>query len=142
MAGLPSVPPTIPEDKANISLTGPETFAVYGFNLAARAAGEGRRDVRSTHRALIRRGWTDRADRGPRLGLPAALRPAVANWAQEDIADLQSTGVPIFGELGDLVVAPEGADGVPSVDDVARAAGAAMHLLHGRGRAASPPSAQ
>jgi len=129
---LPALPPVVPEDKANISLTGPETYAIFGFNLAARAAGEGRREVRSTHRALIRRGWTDRPDRGERLGLPAALLPTVSTWAAEDIADLGATGVRIFGDLADLAVAADGTDGVPTPEDVARAAGAAAYLLSQR----------
>ncbi len=132
VAGLPVEPPAVPEDKANISLTGPETFAIFGFNLAARAAGQGRRDVRATHRALIRRGWTDRPDRGDRLGLPADLRPEVARWAQEDLADLAKVGVPIFGDLADLEVAPAGPDGVPDAASVAAAAGAAAYLLSQR----------
>jgi len=129
--GLPEAPPPIPEDRANVSLSGAETFAIYGFNLAARASGQGRRDVRAAHRALIRRGWTDRPDRGPRLGLPVDLQPIVAQWAADDAAALGASGIPVIGDLGDLQVIADGRDGVPSADDVARAAGAALAL---RGR--------
>ena len=131
VAGLPDDPPTIPDDRANVSLSGAETFAIYGFNLAARANGQGRRDVRAAHRALIRRGWTDRTDRGPRLGLPIDLQPVVAQWAAEDVEALAESGTRVIGDLADLRVISDGADGVPSADDVARAAGAALAL---RGR--------
>ena len=134
VAGVPELPeaaPEIADDRANVSLTGAETFAIYGFNLAARASGQGRRDVRSTHRALIRRGWLERPDRGSRLGLPSDLRPLVAQWADEDATALADSGIPIVGDLADLVVALGGDEGVPSADEVARAAGAALAL---RGR--------
>lgn len=129
--GLPEDPPAIPDDRANVSLTGPETFAIYGFNLAARAAGQGRRDVRAVHRALIRRGWLDRPDRGDRLGLPSRMQALAAQWAREDAQALESAGVAVFGDLADLSVELDEADGVPSADDVARASGAALAL---RGR--------
>lgn len=128
---LPAEPPPIPEDRANIALTGAETFAIYGFNLAARAAGQGRREVRAAHRALIRRGWLDRSDRGPRLGLPSHLRGRVAVWSAEDVAELARSAVGIVGDLDDLRTEADGPDGMPSADDVARAAGAAVTL---RGR--------
>lgn len=128
---LPEVPPAITDDRANISLTGAETFAIYGFNLAARASGQGRRDVRSSHRALIRRGWLERPDRGARLGLPLDMQPLVAQWAVEDCTALAESGVSVVGDLADLIVVADGEDGVPNADEVARAAGAALAL---RGR--------
>lgn len=134
IADLPGTPPTVPEDRANISLTGAETFALYGFNVAARAAGQGRRDVRAAHRALLRRGWTERAERGARLGLPLALQPAVADWAAEDAHALLDSGVPIVGDVADLAFAAAGEDGVPTSDEVARAAGAALALRGRRSR--------
>ncbi len=131
VAGLPDDPPVVPDDRANVSLTGPETYALYGFNLAARAAGQGRRDVRTVHRALIRRGWLDRPDRGARLGLPLPMQALVGQWAQEDAQELAITDVAIIGDLADLTVDLAEADGVPSAEEVARASGAAIAL---RGR--------
>ena len=129
---LPIAPPEIPDDRANISLTGAETFAIFGLNLAARAAGRGRREVRAMHRTLLREGWTDRADRGPRLGLPPALRPEVRTWAGEDLDALRATGVAVYGSLDDLRCTADDADpGVPSADQVAAASGAALALLFG-----------
>lgn len=134
IAGLPGTPPAVPDDRANISLTGAETFALYGFNVAARAAGQGRRDVRAMHRALLRRGWTERADRGARLGLPLAMQTAVADWAEEDADALRTSGVPIVGDVADLSFAASDEDGVPTADEVARAAGAALALRGRRSR--------
>ncbi len=131
MPGLPEVPPTIADDRANGSLTGAETFAIYGFNLAARTDGQGRRDVRSTHRALISRGWLEGPDRGSRLGLPLDMHPLVAQWADEDCAALAKSGVTVVGGLADLIAVADGEEGVPNADEVARAAGAALAL---RGR--------
>lgn len=125
--GLPPEPPAIDEDRANVSLTGAETYALHGLNLAARGAGLGRREVRDWHRKLLRRGWADRPDRGPSLGLPPHMLEWVRAWADEDRGDLATTGLPVFGSLDDLTVGPESA-GVPDAAAVAVAAGAAMAL--------------
>ena len=134
VADLPEIPPEIAEDRSNVSLTAAETFAIYGFNLAARSDGQGRREVRAAHRALIRRGWLERPDRGPRLGLPQDLRPLVSRWAAEDTEALAGSGVRVVGDLADLSVAAEGQDGMPTADEVARAAGAALALRGRRSR--------
>ncbi len=129
---LPHEPPTVEDDRANISLTGAETFALQGLNIAARGSGLGRREVRDWHRKLLRRGWTDRADRGPRLGLPPEMISLVRAWADEDSADLATSGVPIFGALDDLTVGPDN-PGIPDAPAVAASAGAALALaLRGR----------
>lgn len=124
---LPADPPAIEEDRANVSLTGAETFALQGLNVAARADGLGRRGVRDWHRKLLRRGWTDRPDRGPRLGLPLDMIPLVQQWAAEDRADLDSTSAPVYGDLDDLTVA-DTSPGVPDAEAVSAAAGAALAL--------------
>jgi hypothetical protein len=59
------------------------------------------------------------------------MQPLVAQWADEDCAALAASGVPVVGDLADLVVVADGEDGVPNADEVARAAGAALAL---RGR--------
>ncbi|MBM3688441.1 MAG: hypothetical protein FJW80_02080 [Actinobacteria bacterium] len=127
---LPSDHPPIPDDRANVSLTGAEAFAIYGLNLIARAAGHGRREVRAWHRTLIREGWTDRADRGTRLGLPPDMREPVSCWAADDLAGLQATNAVVNGDLRDLEAADMTADpGLPTADEVAAASGAALTLL-------------
>ena len=124
---LPAEPPAIDDDRANVSLTGAETYALHGLNVAARGAGLGRRDVREWHRKLLRRGWADRPDRGPSLGLPPQMLQTVRGWADEDRQHLATSGLPVFGTLDDLVVGPE-SPGVPDAAAVAVAAGAAMAL--------------
>lgn len=133
---LPLAPPAVPDERANISLTGAETFAIFGLNLAARAAGRGRREVRAMHRTLLREGWAERADRGRRLGLPADVREDVRRWAAEDLDDLRATqaattaAVTVHGDLDDLQCGPDDEDpGVPTSDQVAAASGAALALL-------------
>jgi len=127
MPVLPMQPPPIDDDRANVSLTGAETYALQGLNVAARGDGLGRREVRDWHRKLLRRGWADRPDRGPSLGLPPQMLEAVRGWADEDREDLAATGLPVFGSLDDLVVARQ-SPGVPDAAAVALAAGAAMTL--------------
>jgi hypothetical protein len=130
VAELPEDPPPIPDDVANVSLTAAETFVLHGYNLAARAAGQGRRDVRAFHRQLVKKGWADREDRGPRLGLPMEMRELVHGWSTDDVADLESCTVAVYGDVNDLRCDPDRADpGLPSADDIARAAGAALALV-------------
>jgi hypothetical protein len=59
------------------------------------------------------------------------MQPIVADWARADISDLAASGTTIVGDLAELDSPPGGSDGLPSSDDVARAAGAALAL---RGR--------
>jgi hypothetical protein len=127
LTDLPHEPPVVEEDRANISLTGAETFALQGLNIAARSSGLGRREVRDWHRKLLRRGWTERADRGPRLGLPPEMLPVVREWAEEDRADLASSEVPILGTLDDLTMGPDN-PGIPDAPAVAESAGVALAL--------------
>lgn len=132
MPELPMQPPPIDDDRANVSLSGAETYALHGLNVAARGVGMGRREVREWHRKLLRRGWTERPDRGPSLGLPPQMQESVRGWADEDRSDLAATGLPVFGSLDDLVIGPQ-SPGVPDAAAVAVAAGAAMALtLRGR----------
>lgn len=128
---LPLQPPDIPDDVANVSLTGAETYVLHGLNIAARGRGEGRRDVRALHRRLLKAGWTLREERGRRLGLPVDLLDPVRAWSADDIEDLVDLdGVPIVGDVGDLVCTePQQDPGIPSADEVARAAGAALAVL-------------
>lgn len=128
---LPVDPPPIPDDVANVSLTGAETYVLHGLNVAARGRGEGRREVRALHRRLLKGGWARREDRGPRLGLPRDLRPEVRAWSEQDVAALIALpDLVLHGDPDDLVCGPADADpGTPSVEEVSVAAGAALALL-------------
>ena len=126
VAELPAQAPLIPDDVANISLTGSETFVLHDLNVAARAAGEGRREVRSRHRRLLRSGWAQRDDRGRRLGLPDTVQDDVRGWSADDVADLARCDVAIHGTLSDLTCASAGSDpGLPTIEEVSSAAQAA-----------------
>jgi hypothetical protein len=128
--GWPEVPPQIREDRANVSLTGAETYALAQLNLDARTEGEGRREVRAMHRRLLREGWAERADRGRRLGLPEPMRPVIAEWMTTDVDDLRQCDVPVCGDLDELLPAPADTDpGLPDAQEVAQATEAAQILL-------------
>lgn len=129
LAFLPEDPPVIKDDTANVSFTGAETFALRNLNCAMREAGQGRREVRAMHRSLRRAGWTQRAHRGNRLGLPEDLQDTVRAWMTADLEDLRTCDVAVCGDLNDL--APTGGvdPGLPSPDEVAQATEAAQRLL-------------
>lgn len=132
-AGIPALPldpPVIPDDVANVSLTGSETYVLHGLNVAARGRGEGRRDVRALHRRLLKAGWARREQRGTRLGLPREMLAPVREWSQQDIADLSRVPCALYGDRSDLECGPDDRDpGLPTPEEVATAAGAAMSLL-------------
>ena len=121
--------PEVSDDVANVSLSGAETYVLHGFNLAAREAGAGRREVRQVHRRLLKGGWSDRGERGPRLGLPEAMHEQVRAWADEDRADLAGVDVDLYGSLDDLNVTMVSAGSSPGPEAVAEAAGAALDIL-------------
>lgn len=134
---LPALPPDVPEARANIALSGAETYALHGLNVAARESGLGRREVRQVHRRLLRHGWIARAQRGDRLGLPDDVTADATGWAEEDAVALTATGAPIFGTVDDLRVRPEDSGSLPDAEAVAAAAGVALTILrerHGRSR--------
>lgn len=118
---LPQDPPEITDDRANVSLTGAESFALATLNADARARGEDRRQVRAMHRELLRSGWTERPDRGGRLGLPADMRERVRAWIDEDLADLREVSPRVIGDLDDLRARPDDDPGLPDDEDIARA---------------------
>lgn len=118
---LPEVPPVITDDRANVSLTGAESFALAAWNADLRARGHDRRQVRAMHRELLRAGWTERADRGGRLGLPPDMREHVQGWVDADIADLRASSPTVIGDLTDLQARLDVDPGLPSEEDIARA---------------------
>lgn len=118
---LPEEPPAITDERANVSLTGAESFVLAALNEQARARGEDRRQVRAMHRQLLRDGWTERPDRGGRLGLPADMREQVQDWIDEDIAGLRGMSPHVIGDLEELRAHPDLDPGLPDADDIARA---------------------
>lgn len=132
---LPVEPPSLPDDKANVSLTGAETFALQGINLAARSSGMGRREVRAWHRILLKRGWAEGSDRGPRLGLPADVLDQVLAWSRDDVEALRSMDIDVVGDVADLLATPGSGPGLPDASHVARVSGTAVYLAFQRPRA-------
>lgn len=128
VAELPIDPPTIDERTANVSLTGAESYMLREINLIARHRGATRRELRSWHQQIIDHCWIEREDRGSRLGLPEEMIPVVQRWAHEDIDDLASLDLPIFGSLDDLMV-PSHTSGTPEPAAVADAAAVALLWL-------------
>lgn len=71
-----------------MSLTGAGTYSLQALNLELREAGHTRREVRAVHRTLLRAGWTQRAQRGHRLGLPESMRATVREWMAQDLDEI------------------------------------------------------
>jgi len=84
-----------------------------------------------------------RPDRGPRIAIPEQYREKVAAWSDADLAELNETGIKIYGSTDDIRYDPKsGRTNELSVDATAQAAGvavAAMMRRTARPRPVPPP---
>lgn len=128
---LPEMAPKLPNFVANVGSTEAEALFLHAFNVEAKRRKWNRREANDMQQRLLATGFLDRAERGRPLLLPQRWLPRVQAWANEDIADLSTTGAPVFGAVGDLeVLASSASKGRPDPDAVAAVgAYAALHSL-------------
>jgi hypothetical protein len=108
-------------------LTAAEASVLISVNVALERAGWEGRQANHLREVILTEGFQPRASRGPRIAIPQAWAARVAQWAKEDNAELQDTGVTMVGDAADL--APEPArDGVrpPTPEEIGAAAAAAV----------------
>jgi hypothetical protein len=115
-------------------LTAPEAVVLTSLNSALATAGWTVDQARRLREAVLTEGFQTRADRGPRITIPAHWRSRVDEWSEEDVTDLLDSGVAVIGDVADLRPEP-GRDEVdgPTVEEVA-AAWAAAVLAVGSGK--------
>jgi hypothetical protein len=104
VAALPDVAPALPAFIANVGSTRPEAYFLHALNVEAKRRGWNRKTTNDLQQRLLSTGFLERPDRGDPLLLPERYLPRVRGWAQVDIDDLQTTGVTVHGDVGDLVV--------------------------------------
>jgi hypothetical protein len=111
-------------------LTAPEAVVLTSLNSALATAGWTADRARRLREAILTEGFQTRADRGPRIAIPAHWRSRVDEWSKEDVTDLLDSGVTMIGDLADLHPEPvrDAADG-PTVEEVAAAWAAAVLAL-------------
>jgi hypothetical protein len=125
---FPAVPPSVPREHANVSMTASE--AVVMHVLMQRLADAGHPPVARARMGaeLMAGALLDRQDRGPALGVPDAWLDRVADWSHEEVRGLQASGARLVGEWSDLLVdrdrAAEPEPTLRQVADVGAAIGA------------------
>jgi hypothetical protein len=127
--GAPALEETPPWNlldlRTHSGLTAPETQVMMSLNSALAEAewnGQASGELRDW---IVTRGFQARPDRGTRIVIPLDWRERVAQWSTEDIADLDSTGVSIVGDVADLAYRPDPEPERPVPRDEIALAGAA-----------------
>ncbi len=116
-------------------LTAPEAVVLTSLNSALASAGWTPDEARRLREAVLTDGFQPRAERGPRITVPARWRAQVAEWSTEDVAELLESGVTVIGDAADLRPEPERDDAhTPTIEEVGAASAAAV-LAAGHGRA-------
>jgi hypothetical protein len=108
-------------------LTAPEAVVLTTLNSALATAGWTADRARRLRETVLTDGFQTRADRGPRIAIPAHRRACVDEWSKEDVTDLLDSGVTVVGDVADLRPEP-GRDeaGEPTAEEVAAAWAAAV----------------
>jgi hypothetical protein len=126
---IPLDPPEVPRLLAHLGATAPEALLVEAIvrDMEARGAPLRRRAARV--RRLMQDVLLPRPERGDPLRLPARWAEEVADWARDDVRELDGLGVRVMGDLDDLLVNDVGVSGpLAPADQVATAAAAALIL--------------
>jgi hypothetical protein len=118
-----------PDNRLHSGLTAAEALVLAHTNRAFDDAGLVGPRARSTRELLIRH-MAGRAERGPRVALPADYRDLVAEWNEKDVDELTLSGARVCGALSDLRYLP-GSDPTARLtpEDAASAAGHAVAAM-------------
>jgi hypothetical protein len=116
-------------------LTAPEAVVLTSLNSALATAGWQAERARRLRDSVLTAGFQTRAERGPRIAIPAHWRTYVEEWSETDVKELLDSGVTLIGDTADLCPGP-GRDDVnePTAEEVT-AAWAAAVLAVGGGKA-------
>ncbi|MFB4301465.1 hypothetical protein [Actinomadura sp. NTSP31] len=135
------LPAEIRTRRAHSGLTGDEIELLIALNRRLDGAGWSTYERRALREEILLRGLNARGGRGGPVAVPESARALVAAWAEEDLAELRSSGVEIVGRPEELRPAPRPPDdaGPPTSFQVADAAAAAILAVAPRGRYAQAP---
>jgi hypothetical protein len=116
-------------------LTASEAVVLTSLNSALATAGWTADGSRRLRDAVLTEGFQPRAERGPRITIPAHWRSCVADWSSEDVTDLLDSGVTVVGDVADLRSEASGDDTHGPTAEEVTAAWAAAVLAVGSGKA-------
>jgi hypothetical protein len=121
------------ERPVHTGLTAPEAVVLTSLNAALASAGWPSDRARRLREAVLTDGFQSRAERGPRIAIPARWRSCVAAWSTEDVADLLDSGVTLIGDAADLRPEPAREDiPAPTIEEVGAACAAAVLAVNGK----------
>ena len=138
-AEIPPVP--VAEGQTNEGLRWAETDILAALNRALSGPRWDQSQARAVRQAVIRSGFSERANRGPVVTLPATWSDEVAGWAEDEIREVEALGCRVVGPLDDLrpAVGTGGRDSVVDLTAADYSDAAAAALL---GLAAQQPDAR
>lgn len=116
-------------------LTAPEAVVLTSLNSALASAGWTADRSRRLREAVLTEGFQTRAERGPRITIPAHWRSRVEEWNDEDVADLLGSGVTVIGDVADLHPKTHADDAHAPTDEEVTAAWTAAVIAVGSGKA-------
>lgn len=130
---LEDVPPwPVLDLRTHSGLTAPETQLMMSLNEALVDAEWNGHDAGALRERIVTRGFQARPHRGARIMIPMEWRDRVARWSEEDLADLEATGVTVIGDLADLAYRPEPEPVRPvAPEEIAQAGAAAIMAAAG-----------
>jgi hypothetical protein len=121
---LPEQAPKLPAFIANVGSTRAEAVFLHALNVEAKRRDWNRKTANELQQRMLSGGFLERPDRGGPLLLPAGFLPRVQEWASVDIDDMATTGVRVYGDVGDLLVPDSAASRGRVRSDQIAAAGA------------------
>jgi hypothetical protein len=121
---LPVQAPKLPAFIANVGSTRAEAVFLHALNVEAKRRDWNRKTANELQQRMLSGGFLERPDRGGPLLLPAGFLPRVQEWASVDIDDMATTGVRVYGDVGDLLVPDSAASRGRVRSDQIAAAGA------------------
>ena len=128
-------PVEVADGQANEGLRWAEADILAALNRALSGPGWDQRQATAVRQAVIRNGFGDRPSRGPSVTLPPHWQDEVAEWAKEEVREVEASGARVVGPLSDLLGSPEPAEPDTVVDitteEYSRAAAALLGLLSG-----------
>jgi hypothetical protein len=123
-------PVQVADGQTNEGLRWAEADILAALNRALSGPGWDQKQATAVRQAVIRNGFGDRESRGPGVTLPPHWQDEVADWAKEEVREVESSGARVVGPLSDLMATPEPAEPDSVVDlttdDYSEAAAAAL----------------
>jgi hypothetical protein len=122
-------PVDVGDDQTNEGLRWAEADILAALNRALTGPDWDARQAAAVRQAVIRNGFGESTTRGPSVTLPPRWQDEVAEWAKEEVRDVEASGAHVVGPVSDLLATPEAPTSSVvdlTTDDYSEAAAAAL----------------